>query len=370
MPVRRSHFQSRTEVAQPLDEDAKFMRLALQEALRGLGRTSPNPAVGALIVSPKNRRVLSRGWHHAAGQPHAEIEALRGLRNPGSAHGTTLYVTLEPCSTHGRTPPCTEALLRAGFARVVVGTVDPNPAHAGRGLTLLRNAGVEVCVGVLEAECRELNRAFNNWITTGRPWVIAKVALGLDGHINRPPSEDRWLTSAAARAHAHSVRATVDAILVGAGTVRADNPRLTVRDVPGADPSRQPWRVVLTRSGKLPADAHLFTDKWKERTLVFQNSRRALDGVLRELGQKRVTSVLIEGGGVVLGQAFRERLVDEVHFYLAPLLAAGGQTALGQMSLPAGATIANPHFTQIGANIFCAGCVRYEDAQRQRDTSR
>ena len=348
-------------------DDARYMRLALHEAARGLGRTSPNPAVGALIVSADGRRILAHGWHRAAGQPHAEIEALRALSDPRAAAGATLYVTLEPCSTHGRTPPCTAAILNADLARVVVGAVDPNPAHAGRGLTLLRTAGVQVRAGVLGAECARLNRAFNHWIVTGQPWVIAKAALSLDGRLNRAPGEDPWLTSPAARAHAHrTLRACVDAILVGAGTVRTDNPRLTVRELgqPAPGTPRQPWRVVLTRSGDLPADAHVFTDEWKARTLVFR-ARHSADQTLREvladLGRRHVTSVLIEGGGEVLGQAFREGVVNEVAFYLAPRLAAGAQTVLGTHALPGeGAALIEPRYERIGSDLCCRGLVRHQ----------
>src|SRR5215210_6610852 len=224
------------------------MELAVREARRGVGHTSPNPAVGALIVSPRGR-VLARGWHRQAGLPHAEIEAFRALRNPASTRGATLYVTLEPCSTHGRTPPCTEAIIRAGFARVVIGTLDPNPAHAGRGVGILQNRGIETVAGVLEECCRKLNTAFNKWIVTRLPLVVAKAGMSLDGRITRPPHEGQWLTSKASRADAHELRARVDAILVGGETLRTDNPRLTVRDVPGA---KQPWRVILSRSGNLP----------------------------------------------------------------------------------------------------------------------
>ena len=208
-------------------DDEKFMRAALREARRGVGRTSPNPAVGAVIV--RGGRVVARGFHRCAGMPHAEIEAMTALKNPRLGAGRRIYVTLEPCSTHGRTPPCVEAIVRGGFARVVIGAIDPNPAHAGRGGELLRGAGIEVKTGVLEDECRELNVAFNKWIVTGLPFVIAKAALSLDGRLTRPPGEGQWLSNAASRADAHRLRASVDAILVGAGTVRADNPRLTVR---------------------------------------------------------------------------------------------------------------------------------------------
>ena len=159
--------------------DEKFMRAALREAARGLGHTSPNPAVGAVVV--RGGRVIARGFHQRAGLPHAEIEALRALKNPALARGATIYVTLEPCSTHGRTPPCVDAIIRAGFARVVIGATDPNPAHAGRGIGLLRAAGIAVTAGVLESECRELNAGFNKWIVTRLPLVIAKAGMSLDG---------------------------------------------------------------------------------------------------------------------------------------------------------------------------------------------
>ena len=334
------------------------MRLALREAERGLGRTSPNPAVGAVIV--RGGRVLARGFHHAAGQPHAEIEALRALRRPEQARGATIYVTLEPCSTHGRTPPCTDAILRAGLARVVIGATDPNPRHAGSGPGLLEAGGAEVRVGVLGEECRRLNRPFNRWIVTGRPWVIAKAALTLDGRLTRPPGEDRWLSGPAARAHAHRQRARVDAILVGAGTVRADNPRLTVRGVPGADPGRQPWRVVLTRGGDLPAGAHLFTDEWRERTLVFRD--QPLEAVLGDLGRRQVTSVLIEGGGQVLGQAFSAGLVDEVQFYFTPWLAGGDGAAVTDEKSASGlgAITSEYRCEKLGADVFVGGLTARE----------
>jgi diaminohydroxyphosphoribosylaminopyrimidine deaminase/5-amino-6-(5-phosphoribosylamino)uracil reductase len=327
--------------------DEQLMRVALREAARGSGLTSPNPAVGAVIV--RSGHIVARGWHRRAGLPHAEIEALLALRKADLARGATLYVTLEPCSTHGRTPPCVDAILRAGFARVVIGAIDPNPAHAGRGIELLRAGGVKVTTGVLEEECRALNFAFNKWVVTGRPWVIAKAGMSLDGRLTRPPGEGQWITSPASRADAMQLRARVDAILIGAGTLRADNPRLTVRGIRGA---RQPWRVVITQGGALPADAHLFTDAHRERTLVFH--RRPLRSVLRELGKKGVTSVLIEGGTRVLGEAFDRRLVDEVQFYIAPLLLGGPNVVIGGRGV--GATmeappLLEPTYTRIGDDV-------------------
>ena len=333
------------------------MRAALREAKKGIGRTSPNPAVGAVIVS--DGKVIARGWHKRAGMPHAEIEALRKIRparlRPG-AQGATLYVTLEPCSTHGRTPPCVDAIIAAQIRRVVIGAIDPNPKHAGRAARILRKAGIRVTTGVLGAECRGLNHAFNKWIVTGTPWVIAKAGMSLDGQLSRPRGGGRWITSPASRADAHRLRARVDAILIGAETLRADNPRLTVRGVRGA--ARQPWRVVLTRSGKLPPDARLFTDEHKEKTLVFKN--QSLGAVLRALGRKQITSVLIEGGADILGQAFDRRLVDEAHFYIAPLLIGGHKMSVGGTRAgAAGIRIKDPCFKKIGNDLHVFGKVEY-----------
>jgi diaminohydroxyphosphoribosylaminopyrimidine deaminase / 5-amino-6-(5-phosphoribosylamino)uracil reductase len=332
-------------------EDEKFMRAALREAKKGVGFTSPNPAVGAVIVS--RGKIVARGWHHRAGLPHAEIEALEKVRN---ARGATLYVTLEPCSTHGRTPPCVDAIIGAGIARVVIGTMDPNPAHAGRAVKILKKAGIEVTAGVLENECRELNKAFNKWIVTKTPYVIAKAGMSLDGCITRPPGEGRWITSPASLADAHRIRAQVDAILIGAETLRADNPRLTVRGVRGAVGTKQPWRVVLTRGGKLPPGAHVFSDAQKNRTLVFKN--KPLREVLRELGKRGVTSVLIEGGAKVLGDAFNLRLVDEVVFYIAPLVIGGSQVSITG-SISRTFEIKNPHYKKFGCDIRIGGMVEY-----------
>jgi diaminohydroxyphosphoribosylaminopyrimidine deaminase / 5-amino-6-(5-phosphoribosylamino)uracil reductase len=304
-------------------DDETFLRLALREAQRGLGRTAPNPAVGAVLV--KNGKVLAKGWHQAAGRPHAEIEALSGLRERAQARGATLYITLEPCSTRGRTPPCTDAIIAAGIARVVFGATDPNPAHAGRAVSLLKKAGVKVTHDVLADECNALNAAFNKWVTTGMPFVVAKAGMSLDGRLTRPPGEGQWLTSERSRADAMRLRAEADAIVIGAGTLRNDNPRLTVRDVKGFE-DKQPLRVVVTRRGHLPKESHLFTDEHRQRTLVYR--AEPLRFVLRDLARRGCANVLIEGGGEVLGAAFDARLVDRVRFYLAPLL-CGGPSVIG-----------------------------------------
>lgn len=347
-----------------LADDEKLMRLALREAARGLGHTSPNPVVGAVIV--KSGRVLAKGWHRRAGQPHAEVEALRALKNSALARGATLYVTLEPCSTHGRTPPCTDAIVQAGFARVVVGATDPNPRHAGRGLTILKTAGIRVTGGILAPECAALNAAFNKWVTTGIPLVIAKAGLSLDGRLTRPAGEGQWLTSPESRADAMQLRAQVDAILIGAGTLRADNPQLTIRGI-GKVPGKQPWRVVMTRRGRLPKSAHLFTDRHRDRTLVYRD--KTLRAVLRDLAQRGCTSVMIEGGGELLGEAFDARLIDKVHFYLAPLL-CGGRAVIGGCG--AGSTaesvrLTNTLYRRIGPDLRLTADAEYPRGKRARN---
>ncbi len=296
------------------------MRAALEQAQRGVGHTSPNPPVGAVIV--RGNRIIARGHHRAAGLPHAEIEAIAALKNPALARGATLYVTLEPCSTHGRTPPCCQAIIDHGFARVVYGTDDPNPAHAGRARRILETAGIAVTTGVLRAECQNLIAPWAHWVTTGLPFIIAKCGMSLDGKISSHPAA-RWITSPASRADAMILRSEVDAILVGGETIRSDNPKLTVRGIPGA---RQPWRVVWSRSGRLPADSHVFTDRHANRTLVV---RGPLKSVLRTLGKRGITSLLVEGGGRTLGEFFDRRLVQKIQFYVAPQLLGGGVPAVG-----------------------------------------
>lgn len=308
--------------------DETWMRRALDEARRGLGLTSPNPCVGAALV--KDGALVSVGWHRKAGGPHAEIEALRGH----DAHGATLYITLEPCSTHGRTPPCVDAIIAAGVQRVVWGAEDPNPQHAGRARELLTAAGIAVTSGVLQAACEEIIAPFAKFITTGLPYVIAKAGMSLDARITRPTGEGQWLTGAAARADAMKLRAQCDAILVGAETVRRDNPALTLRGPDIPEGKQQPWRVVLTRSGKLPPDAQLFTDAHHDRTLVIRD--QPLAEVLKSLAARGIMQVLIEGGGSVLAQAFSARLVDEAVFYIAPLVSGTGKPVVDAAAFTGG----------------------------------
>jgi diaminohydroxyphosphoribosylaminopyrimidine deaminase/5-amino-6-(5-phosphoribosylamino)uracil reductase len=339
------------------DHDEKFMRAALLEARRGLGLTSPNPAVGAVLVI--KGKVVARGHHQRAGAPHAEVECLSrfGRKVPQSAQ---LYVTLEPCSTRGRTGPCTNAIVEAGVKNLVVGALDPNPRHNERGIERLRKAGIDVRLGVLSDECRDLNESYNKWIRTGVPFVVAKCGMSLDGRLTAPPSESQWLTSPVSRKHAQRLRARVDAILVGAETIRADNPRLTVRGQPGAN---QPWRIVLSRSGKLPRRARILTDRFAARTRVYGQIQ--LKALLRDLGAREITSVLIEGGGDILGQALDQRLIDKIQIYLAPIFTGGPTVAFagtGAASTLAASRLGRVRYEKIGADVCVIGYPAFDRA--------
>jgi diaminohydroxyphosphoribosylaminopyrimidine deaminase/5-amino-6-(5-phosphoribosylamino)uracil reductase len=308
--------------------DARFMRRALTLAERGRGTTQPNPVVGAVVV--RGGRIAAEGFHRKAGEAHAEVNALARLR--GSARGTTLYVTLEPCDHTGRTGPCTAALIAARPARVVVGCRDPNPLVDGRGIARLRRAGIRVEVGCLEAECQAAIRAYTVWVRERRPLVTLKAAATLDGFIaERPTARGArrkpapvWITSPAARAAAHALRAAHDAILVGAGTVRADNPRLTVR-LGGRRPVRQPLRVVLAGRGALPARAHVF-DRAAPTLRIDggPGGRVSPARALALLAARGVQSVLVEGGAAIAGAFVKAGLVDRVALFVAPKLLGGG----------------------------------------------
>ncbi len=337
------------------------MRIALREAQKGVGRTAPNPPVGAVIV--KNGKCLSAGWHRSAGCPHAEVEAVKNLQCPELARGADLYVTLEPCSTQGRTPPCTELILRSGFRRVFIGTVDPNPLHAGRGLRILRQGGIEVYDGICEAECKILLRPFAKFITSRRPWVISKAAMTLDGSLTLPQANGRWLSSEKSLKAAAKIRSECDAILVGANTLRIDNPRLTIRR---GGSERAPLRVVMAGArSKLPKNAELFTDKWSGRTVVFHGQSPAQ--VLDTLGSRDVMTLLIEGGGETHAAFVGEGLVDEVAIFLTPWISGGGVPAIGggqekpffEKTGNWRFTVTESRFTRYGDDILCRGLLAH-----------
>ena len=309
-------------------DDSAFMRRALDLAERGRTTVSPNPLVGCVLV--RDNEVIAEGWHDHAGGPHAEIVALRAAG--GRAAGATAYVTLEPCAHTGRTGPCADALIAAGITRVVVATPDPNPVAAG-GAAALRAAGITVDTGVLQAAARAQNEVFFSGIATTRPFVIAKVAASLDGRIAAADGTSQWLTGPETRARVHRLRAEVDAVVVGSGTVLADDPQLTVRldDYRGA----QPLRVVLDRRGRVQP-FHRVTDAAAPSLLARQST---LEQVLDELWNRGVRSVLVEGGASVLAAFLAAGLVDRLEVHLAPVL-------LGERGRP---LVAGPWATTLDA---------------------
>lgn len=331
-----------------MNDDETWMRLALDEARKGVGKTAPNPPVGAVIV--KDGILLGKGWHRAAGRPHAEREALADAGGK-DVRGATIYVTLEPCSTQGRTPPCTAGIVEAGISRVVYACVDRNPDHAGRADELLRAAGIEVVSGVLASEAERLLRPFFKVRETGLPWVIWKTAMSLDGRITRPPGEGQWLTGAAARRDVQELRATVDAILTSGETLRRDNPALTIRVPELLEGRDQPWRVVFSdRPESLPPDAAVFADKWKSRTLV--RPRGELAETLRNLSKEQgVLTAMVEAGGVFSGALFEAGLVDEVVVYYAPILCGGPSPALGGAGLPEALRLEEIEHMRLGDDV-------------------
>ncbi|MEX1049859.1 MAG: bifunctional diaminohydroxyphosphoribosylaminopyrimidine deaminase/5-amino-6-(5-phosphoribosylamino)uracil reductase RibD [Akkermansiaceae bacterium] len=341
-----------------LDRDDHWMHQALQEARKGVGKTAPNPPVGAVIVKDDIR--LGGGWHRGAGQPHAEREALADVYQKHGADavkGSTIYITLEPCSTHGRTPPCTQGLIDAGLARVVYPGVDRNPVHAGRADRLLQAAGIEVRSGVGVEAAELLLRPFFKVLETGLPWVIWKTAMSLDGRITRAPGEGQWLTSEAARTDVQQLRATVDAILTSGETVRRDHPALTIRVPALLEGRSQPWRVIATdRPESLPRQAAIFTDKFRERTLI--RPRHDLAGTLRGLAKEQgVLSVMVEAGGVFSAALFEAGLVDEAVVYYAPLICGGSLPAVGGDGLKEALRLNRVEFLQFGSDIRMRGTV-------------
>ena len=345
--------------------DAAFMRQALRLARSGCGTTSPNPMVGAVLV--QLGKIIGRGWHQRAGGPHAEIEALRDARQRGHrARGATLYVTLEPCCTHGRTPPCTEAIKAAGIKRVVVGATDPNPKHAGKGFAILKRAGIEVVTPAAapwSEECARLNEAFNHWIVHHAPFVTVKAAMTLDGKIATAAGESKWITGAEARAHGMKLRQGSDAILVGINTILADDPSLTFRKQKaesGKQKENKLRRIVLDSLARTPLNAQIVSDEFAGLTTIVV-SRRApkfrvaalathvkvliaptsksavgnrqsainLRWLLKKLGAENVTRLLVEGGGEVNASFLLGGLAQRVAFFYAPKILGGRDSRTG-----------------------------------------
>ncbi|HCC68298.1 MAG TPA: bifunctional diaminohydroxyphosphoribosylaminopyrimidine deaminase/5-amino-6-(5-phosphoribosylamino)uracil reductase RibD [Nitrospiraceae bacterium] len=325
-----------------------FMKRALALAARAKGRTSPNPLVGAVIV--KGNKIIAQGYHRKAGTPHAEVIALKKAGT--ECKGATLYVNLEPCChTEKKTPPCTRLIIESGVKKVVVAMIDPNPKVSGRGIKELKDAGLAVEVGVMEPEARELNEAFIKFITKKEPFVILKVAQSLDGKIATPAGESRWITGEKAQNYVHKLRSSVDAVLVGIGTVLKDNPSLTSR-IPGG---RDPYRIIIDSFLRIPLDAKVLIHNSDAKTIIATtrdaekekiNSLKAqrvnilvikdingkvdLKALMKELGKLDITSVMIEGGSSINASAFQSGIVDKVMFFTAPKI-IGGRDAISSI---------------------------------------
>lgn len=324
--------------------DEKIMQRALLLARKGVGRTAPNPAVGCIIV--RDGEIVGEGWHKKAGTPHAEIHALNQAGD--SARGADLYVTLEPCSHFGKTPPCADALIAAGVARVFVGMIDPNPQVSGTGIAKLRAAKITVTSGLLERECRELNRPFIKQVTTGLPYVTLKSAMTLDGKTAGLSGDSKWITSEPSRRLVHRLRATVDAVMTGSGTLLADDPQLTVRMAKG----KNPLRVVVDSNLQTPVTSRLMDeahcipviiaaisgDAAKIEALTARGAEVLLcagrDGavdlndLLRKLAARGIQSILLEAGERLCGEMLRSNLIDRFLLFYAPKILGGSGRGL------------------------------------------
>lgn len=356
------------------DRDA--MRAALALAARGLGQVAPNPAVGCVLVNQGH--IVGRGWTQPGGRPHAETEALR--RAGEAARGAFAYVTLEPCAHHGKTPPCAKALIDAGVARVVAATIDPDPRVAGQGLALLQAAGIATEVGLMEAEARRLNAGFFSRIEKARPLMTLKLAMSLDGRIATHSGESKWITSEAARAEAHLLRAQHDAVMVGSSTALADDPKLNVR-LAGLE-GRSPIRIVVDGRLRLPLTHELVAGAMRQPTWLVTRAdgdpdrRRAyaeagvevlalpthpgemldLSGLARALGQRGITRVLVEGGGHLAAALLAADLIDRLEIFHAPLILGGdglaGVAALGLEKLAAAPRFRLVSQSQVGQDLL------------------
>lgn len=331
--------------------DESFIQRTFELALQGRGTVSPNPMVGALVV--KDGEVVGQGFHEQAGKEHAEIIALRQAGR--KAQGATLYLNLEPCCHYGQTPPCTEQIIKAKITRVVAAMIDPNPLVKGRGLAALEQAGIQTRVGILEAKARRLNEIFIKYITTGLPFVILKAGLTLDGKIATVAGQSRWITGEASRQRVHEIRSWVDAILVGVGTVKQDDPALTARGFGGGMAGiKQPLRVIVDYRGEIPLSSKVVIEKTAETLVILSpeapsqigrdlekegvetvilpgaQGRFSLTELLKVLGERKITSVMIEGGAELNASALSEGIIDKIFFFYAPkILGASALSVVG-----------------------------------------
>lgn len=324
-------------IARRETEDRHWMSEAIALAMRGQGRTRPNPPVGAVIV--KNGRIAGSGWHHKSGLAHAEVNAMRDASD--RTKNGTLYVTLEPCSTEGRTGACTDAIIAAGLKRVVVGCKDPNPKHGGRGLRVLRRAGIEVMHGICRSQAEELIAPFSKWISSGVPYLTLKMAMSIDGRITDSRGQSQWISCEESRKSVRRLRGKVDAVMVGSGTVLADNPSL----YPISAGSYLPYRIAVDTRGLTPLESKLLSDAQVEKTIVVvgpscssrrekliqstgatvlrtkgEGSHISLPDMMKQLGKMGILHILCEGGAVLAGALIKKRIPDEYHIYSAPVI--------------------------------------------------
>lgn len=359
--------------------DIWHMRRALELAAQGLGAVEPNPMVGCVIV--RGAEIIGEGWHRMFGGPHAEVEALRIAGDRAS--GATLYVTLEPCCHQGKTPPCSKAVVEAGIRRVVMAMRDPFPQVDGGGMAELKATGIEVEVGVLQEEARWLNAPYLKLLSTGRPWVLAKWAMTLDGKIATRTGSSQWISGTESRKTVHRIRGRVDAIMVGRGTAQLDDPRLTARP-PG---TRTALRIVVDSRGSLSSESQLVRTAKEVPVLVAagpsispqdrqrlegagcevlvcpgDNHAARLDQLLEELGRRRLTNLLVEGGGQLLGSLLDARAIDEVHVFMAPKLAGGAASASpiggeGIDAMSQALVLERPQIEESGPDVYVRGRV-------------
>ncbi len=368
--------------------DEELMAVAVEQARRGVGRTHPNPCVGC-VIADADGEVVATGYHARAGEAHAEVDAISSVPAGVDLTAATIYVTLEPCCVWGRTPPCTDAIREAGIPRVVIGSVDPDPRVHGKGVGSLRESGVEVLTGVLADTCDELIAPFAKRILTGLPWVSAKWAMSLDGKIATRTMHSAWITGEAARERGHELRDVHDAILVGTGTLRHDNPRLTCR----IDGGRDPWRVLIDAELSAPLESTALDPASASAPTVVLTTERAeaerravlkdrgvqvlevptvgasgwmdLEAALRVLAEQGLTSVLVEGGGTVLGSLFDAQLIDRVYAFIAPKLIGGAEAVtpiagLGLKSMEGVPTLRDARSESLDGDLLIWGDVPEE----------
>jgi len=358
-----------------------YLKRAIRLARKGIGYVNPNPMVGSVIV--KDGEIIGEGYHSCFGKEHAEIVA---LRNAGDkSKGATLYVNLEPCCHYGKTSPCTDAIIKAGISRVVIGMVDPNPLVNHKGIEILRKHQIEVITGIEERACKHLNRVFTKYITTKLPYVTLKIAQSLDGRIATKTGDSKWITSYKARVEAHRIRSESDAIIVGIGTVLADNPQLTVRHVRG----KNPVRIVLDSNLQIPFKCHLLSDNHVHKTIIATTSNDStkiskiketgahvwqvekdkignisIENLLTRIANARMSAVMVEGGGQVHTSFLREKMVDSIVMALAPKIIGTGKEAIGDLgilSVDNCVELVNVKTKKVGPDFFISADVIFRE---------